>query len=64
MNYLSAAIAPDLVTDDSLHFAQPVWMLVGLLVCAGLIALFIRFDRRRDADLAKLIEEKRTKTQS
>lgn len=55
MNYLSAATAPIPVTDDSLHFAQPIWMLVGLLVCAGLVALFIRFDRRRDADLAKLI---------
>jgi Ca-activated chloride channel homolog len=43
------------MNDTSLHFAQPVWMLVGLLVCAGIVALFIRFDRRRDADLAKIV---------
>ncbi len=50
-------IPPAAVTldDTSLHFAQPAWMLVGLLVCAGIVALFIRFDRRRDADLAKMI---------
>ena len=39
----------------SLHFAQPLWIVVGFLVCAGIIALFIRFDRRREADLAKLV---------
>jgi Ca-activated chloride channel family protein len=41
--------------DNSLHFAQPLWMLVGLLVCISIIGLYIRFDRKRDADLAKLI---------
>jgi Ca-activated chloride channel family protein len=41
--------------DNSLHFAQPVWMIVGAVVCAAIIALYVRFDRRRDADLAKLI---------
>ena len=42
--------------DDSfLHFAQPYWMVVGVLVCGGIVGLFIRFDRRREADLAKLI---------
>jgi Ca-activated chloride channel family protein len=42
-------------SEESLHFAQPIWLLVGLLVCAALIGLFMRFDRRRDADLARLI---------
>jgi Ca-activated chloride channel homolog len=45
------------VTTDttSLHFAQPIWIIIGMVVCAGIIGLFIRFDRRREADLAKLI---------
>ncbi len=30
-------------------------MIAGLVVCAGIVGLFIRFDRRREADLAKLI---------
>ena len=41
--------------DSSLHFAQPLWMIAGLIVCVGIVGLFIRFDRRREADLAKLI---------
>jgi len=41
--------------DTPLQFAQPLWIFVGLLVCGGIVALFIRFDRRREADLAKLI---------
>ncbi len=41
--------------DTSLHFAQPLWLIAGLVVCAGIVGLFIRFDRRREADLAKLI---------
>lgn len=41
--------------DSSLQFAQPVWILVGLVVCAGVVGLFLRFDRRREADLAKLV---------
>lgn len=45
----------NLLSEDSLRFAQPIWMLVGLLVCAALVGLFMRFDRRRDADLARLI---------
>lgn len=48
----AAAVTMD---DTSLHFAQSVWLWVGLLVCAGIVALFIRFDRRRDVDLAKMI---------
>ena len=45
-----------MTTDPtSLHFAQPIWIVVGIVVCAGIIGLFIRFDRRREADLAKLI---------
>ncbi len=43
------------MNDNSLHFAQPLWMIVGLVACVGIIALYVRFDRRRDADLAKLI---------
>jgi Ca-activated chloride channel homolog len=41
--------------DTSLHFAQPLWLIAGPVVCAGIVGLFIRFDRRREADLAKLI---------
>jgi Ca-activated chloride channel homolog len=41
--------------DTALHFAQPLWIGVGLVVCTGILGLFIRFDRRREADLAKLI---------
>ncbi len=41
--------------DTALHFAQPLWMIAGLVVCAGIVGLFIRFDRRREADLTKLI---------
>lgn len=45
-----------MTTDpSSLNFAQPIWIIVGLIVCAGIIGLFIRFDRRREADLAKFI---------
>ena len=41
--------------DTALQFAQPMWIIVGFVVAAGVVALFIRFDRRRNADLAKLI---------
>ncbi|MEI6818638.1 MAG: VWA domain-containing protein, partial [Verrucomicrobiota bacterium] len=41
--------------DSSLHFAQPIWMVVGLIVCISIVGLFIRFDRRRESDLSKLI---------
>jgi Ca-activated chloride channel family protein len=41
--------------NSSLHFAQPLWILAGFVVCAGIAALYLRFDRRRDADLAKLV---------
>jgi Ca-activated chloride channel family protein len=41
--------------DTSLHFAQPIWMIVGLIVCAAIVGLFVRFDRRRESDLSKLI---------
>ncbi|NJM36790.1 MAG: VWA domain-containing protein [Akkermansiaceae bacterium] len=41
--------------DTSLQFAQPVWIAVGVVVCAIIIVSFMRFDRHRDADLAKLI---------
>ncbi|MGD9418883.1 MAG: vWA domain-containing protein [Verrucomicrobiota bacterium JB025] len=41
--------------DDTLHFAYPLLLALGLAVCAGFVVLFIRFDRRRDSDLAKII---------
>lgn len=41
--------------ETSLQFAQPFWIAAGLLVCAIIVAVFIRFDRRREADLAKLV---------
>lgn len=41
--------------DTTLHFAQPLWIAAGLVACAGVVGLFIRFDRRREADLTKLI---------
>lgn len=41
--------------DSTLQFAHPLWIFAGLLACVGMIAVFIRFDRRREADLAKLI---------
>lgn len=41
--------------DSPLHFAQPLWILAGAVVCVGVALLFVRFDRRREADLAKLV---------
>lgn len=41
--------------DSSLQFAQPLWILAGVIACLGIAWLFARFDRRREADLAKLI---------
>ena len=41
--------------NSSLQFAQPIWILVGVVVCAAIVGLFIRFDRRRETDLAKLV---------
>jgi Ca-activated chloride channel family protein len=41
--------------DTSLQFAQPLWILAGLVVCGGAFGLFILFDRRREAALAQLI---------
>ena len=41
--------------ETSLQFAQPYWIIVGLVVCTAIVGLFIRFDRRREADLAKLV---------
>ncbi len=38
-----------------LRFDQPVWLWVGLVVCIGITALFVRFDKRREADLAKIV---------
>lgn len=41
--------------DATLHFVQPIWIFVGLLACAAIFYLFVRFDRRREADLAKVV---------
>jgi Ca-activated chloride channel homolog len=41
--------------DTSLHFAHPIWIIAGVIACACVFGLFIRFDRRREADLTKLI---------
>jgi hypothetical protein len=41
--------------DSSLHFAQPLWLLAGLLCGAAILGLWRRCDRRREADLAMLI---------
>jgi Ca-activated chloride channel family protein len=41
--------------ETSLQFAQPYWIIVGLVVCTAIVGLFIRFDRRRESDLAKLV---------
>ncbi len=41
--------------ETSLQFAQSYWIIVGFVVCAAIVGLFIRFDRRREADLAKLV---------
>ncbi len=38
----------------ALHFAQPLWIWIGMVVCVGMIVLFVRFDRRRETDLAKI----------
>lgn len=37
-----------------LSFAQPWWLALGLLICVTAVLLYRKFDRRRDADLAKL----------
>jgi Ca-activated chloride channel homolog len=40
--------------DASLQFAQPLWLGVGLLVCAALVFFYRKFDRRRLSDLSKM----------
>ena len=39
---------------SGLSFAQPWWLALGLLVCVTVALFYRKFDRRRDADLAKL----------
>ncbi len=41
--------------DHSLQFAQPAWIVGGIIVCLVVVGVFIHFDRRREADLGKLI---------
>ena len=55
MNILSAITSPHPTAEFALHFAQPLWLGAGLLACAGLLTLFRRCDRRREADLAQFI---------
>ena len=40
---------------SALRFDQPVWIWVGIAVCIGIVALFVRFDKRRETDLAKIV---------
>jgi Ca-activated chloride channel family protein len=44
-----------MMDDSTLQFANPIWIIAGLLVCAGMVVVFMRCDRRREADLAKLV---------
>lgn len=37
---------------SALHFASPLWLLVGLLICAALILLLVRVERQRRKALA------------
>ncbi len=37
-----------------LQFGQPLWLVVGLLVCLAVIFFYRKFDRRRQLDLAKM----------
>ncbi|MCB1095872.1 MAG: VWA domain-containing protein [Verrucomicrobiae bacterium] len=39
--------------QDTLHFAQPVWIYAGIAICAGLLIAFRQFERSRKAALAK-----------
>lgn len=41
--------------DSPLHFARPLWLYAGPVLCVLMAWLFIRFDRRRDTDLARLV---------
>ena len=41
-------VPPTIIDDNALRFAQPLWMIAGLVACACVVALYIRFDRRRD----------------
>ena len=41
--------------DSPLQFARPLWLYAAPFACALLGWLFARFDRRRQADLAKLV---------
>ena len=45
----------DSAHDHSFTFAQPLWLLAGLLCCAIVIIFFRRFDRKRESDLAQLV---------
>lgn len=41
--------------DSTFQFAQPLWLLAGLIVCALIVFFYRRFDRKREADLAQLV---------
>ena len=36
-----------------MKFAQPIWLLVGLIACAVLVWRYRRFDARQRTELAK-----------
>src|SRR3974390_1304483 len=40
-----------------MKFAQPIWLLVGLIACAALIWRYRRFDARQRAELKKFASE-------
>jgi Ca-activated chloride channel family protein len=40
--------------NTGLQFGQPLWLVAGLLVCVTVIFFYRKFDRRRQADLAKM----------
>ena len=42
------------MNEDSLQFAQPIWIAVGAVLVGLGVVLFLRADRRRRADLDKL----------
>jgi len=41
--------------DSTLHFARPLWLWAGPVVCVLMAWLFVYFDRRREAALTQLV---------
>ena len=40
-----------------MKFAEPIWLIVGLIACAALVWRYRRFDARQKADLCKFASE-------